>query len=514
MNKNAVAGLLSFIVAVGAGGAIAAAPVNQRASVLGSSIAGPRLHSIPANPPPVAPNVNISAPQPGPSPDPAQPLPPPDDYGANDCMKDLSDCVAGALPGGIADLYDAAARSDILSGAGFCSAPAGKCAARATVGRRPVYKSSADAWEDFNSRVILPSYHAFVTRATGLTPVQAESACLALDGGDALSAPRISQSAFMSASGSKWGSINDKMTGNARWDAAKAECVVRVSAYNKDNAITNSWLFGIAGDDRPAEVWRKAGDVFTCNRDLFGFSLMNNTKTAAVVGIGGAAAVGAGAGAVIGHNQGREFSCDDEGDRKKLADELVSKGLSRALSGGASGAAPQSEAMTPDACRALLAIRDDSSADEVMRGHVKSLDVLKGVPSKAGQGALIGAGVGAATGGIATLITAFVEKNNINCRIGGNPARVGYGKSGKIESLRDVYTKQSTGAPESIEPPAPVESCEAWKSACAAFNDEWRCGNAQVRRGKKDPTPVMGACVRTGGACVASAAAQSNEACE
>lgn len=71
-----------------------------------------------------------------------------------------------------------------------------------------------------------------------------------------------------------------------------ATCLIRVAAYNKDKHISNSWLFGAAGDDRPAEVWKAAGDTFSCNKDLFGFSLMNDTSTAAVVGVGGGTVLG------------------------------------------------------------------------------------------------------------------------------------------------------------------------------------------------------------------------------
>ena len=51
--------------------------------------------------------------------------------------------------------------------------------------------------------------------------------------------------------------------------------------------LLNSWLFGGVGNDNVAEVWKPAGTRFTCDKDLFGFSLLNDTKTAAVVGIVG-----------------------------------------------------------------------------------------------------------------------------------------------------------------------------------------------------------------------------------
>ena len=107
----------------------------------------------------------------------------------------------------------------------------------------------------------------------------------------------------------------------ARWDATTATCLVRVAAYNKDDHITNTWLFGAAGDDRPAEVWKATGDSFTCNKDLFGFALMKDTSTAAVVGVGGGTLLGVGVGAAAGHGK-RAFDCSINKHREMLFDGL------------------------------------------------------------------------------------------------------------------------------------------------------------------------------------------------
>ncbi|MCL2330929.1 MAG: hypothetical protein FWC61_00070 [Proteobacteria bacterium] len=512
MRKNIAIALLSAVCVCAVGGGACAAAESPRASVIGSVRYGPRLPSIPITVTPAQPDNNYTPPPPEPTPTPTPepepeypaPPPPPDftpppppskpkAYTIDDCMRDLSACVKTTLPGGITDLYDSAMRGEILANANLCRKQTDYCIANVR-GRRhqQIYATAADVWMDFNSRVIVPGYYAFVIRQTGLSPNQAEHVCLMLDNNvsGSPSSANLRDSAVtktilggngITITSSKWVSINDRMTGNARWDAARAECQLRVSAYNKDNPITNSWLFGIAGDDRQAEVWKKAGDVFTCNKDLFGFGLMTNTKTVAVVGIGGGTVVGAGAGAIIGHNT-------------ETAD------------GG----------------------------------------------NKTGEGALIGAGAGAAAGGVATLITSFVERNNINCRIGDNLQQIGYNKSGQIYSLKDFYTKWNLNLPESVTPDdknTPVDSCEAWKAACYQITDAYLCGNAQIRTknlidqlGRWDsggepvvgkwldaggiptdtnpptdanPITIDGACIPISGRCVpADAVTFSREVCE
>jgi hypothetical protein len=86
----------------------------------------------------------------------------------------------------------------------------------------------------------------------------------------------------------------------ARWDATEGDCLVRVAAYNDDSLITNEWLFGLAGDKKPAEQWMSAGSSFACKAATFEFNLMNWTKNAAVVGTVGGTALGASIGAIAG----------------------------------------------------------------------------------------------------------------------------------------------------------------------------------------------------------------------
>ena len=64
---------------------------------------------------------------------------------------------------------------------------------------------------------------------------------------------------------------------------------------------------------------------------------------------------------------------------------------------------------------------------------------------------LTGAAIGAGTGGLATAITAFVEKNNINCRLGDGLEQIGYGKSMRVGTLRDFYVKWNLCLPESCK---------------------------------------------------------------
>ena len=51
-----------------------------------------------------------------------------------------------------------------------------------------------------------------------------------------------------------------------------------------------------------------------------------------------------------------------------------------------------------------------------------------------GKSIAVGTAIGAGAGGLATAITAYVEKSNINCRVGDNLNQVGFGKSGLREN--------------------------------------------------------------------------------
>ena len=247
-------------------------------------------------------------------------------YTVTMCMNDVLQCVnTGALQGGLNDLFNEDVRNAIVGGMKLCQASVDKCISDVRVNCRNVYNESADVWLDFNSRIIQPEYYNFVLRKTGLTPNQAENTCLLLDRntyGSAFSAVsdmdavngeyKNKVGAYNAANGGSLSKDNPQgvevntigYDGNrghyARWDATNAECLIRVAAYNKDKLITNNWLFGAIGNDNPAEVWKQAGSTFSCNKDLFDFSLLNDTKTVAVVGVGGGTVLGGAIGAAAG----------------------------------------------------------------------------------------------------------------------------------------------------------------------------------------------------------------------
>ena len=279
-------------------------------------------------------------------------------YTITNCMNDLLQCVnTGALQGGLNDLFNEDVRNSIVGGMRLCQAQVDKCISDVRVNCRNIYNESTDVWLDFNSRIIQPEYYNFVLRKTGLTPNQAENTCLLLDRNTygesfaAVSDSNAVNSEYNKKVGAYNKANNNSLSKNnpqgvevnttgydgnrghyARWDAAKGECLIRVAAYNKDKLITNSWLFGAVGNDNAAEVWEKAGSTFTCSKDLFDFSLMNDTKTAAVVGVGGGTllgtAIGAGAGAAAYNKKHNAYldsdPCADENYRKDLASKIYS----------------------------------------------------------------------------------------------------------------------------------------------------------------------------------------------
>ena len=335
-----------------------------------NTIGNPAVNSI-SEPAGVSNGLPSPVPVPTPTPTPT-PSPCPDggvqdsDYTIGMCMDDLLQCVnTGALQGGINDLFNADVRNSIMSGMKLCQSVVDKCIKEVRVNCRNIYLATTDVWLDFNSRVIQPEYYNFVLRKTGLTPNQAENTCLLLDRNTyGTSFASVSDTNAVNTEYNKRvGAYNESLNGTlsknnpqgvainttgydgnrghyARWDAAKGECLIRVAAYNKDNLITNSWLFGAVGDETPAEVWQKAGGTFTCNKELFDFkSLLNNTKTTAVIAVPGGAVLGAGIGAAAGagaynkkaaaaeeaaENALSGSYCKDEAYRKKLGAHIMS----------------------------------------------------------------------------------------------------------------------------------------------------------------------------------------------
>lgn len=602
----------------------------------------------------------VPEPEPQPEPDP-DPKPECDDggvrnseYSVSECMNDVLRCVNnGALAGGLNDLFNEDMRNAIVNGMGLCAVQVDKCVTTVRRDCKPVYLSTADVWIDFNSRKVQPEYYTFVLRKTGLTPNQAENTCLLLDRntyGPSFSSVAVND--MTSAEYNKQvGAYNGKM-GNvlvktnpmgptvnsghasvdgerghyARWDATTATCYLRVAAYNKDEQIKNSWLFGALGDDKMAEVWRPAGDMFTCNKDLFGFSLMNDTSTAAVVGVGGGTLLGTGIGAIAGHGN-RAFDCDNASAMRELNKQIHANKSEMYVLNAYISDAITTEDLTKSQCEEIVNlyteyntveqanpncfgkrsldcafvsdsedvvfekyIQDDMTdqciaADkydstecvsfiaslypeysidgtksyckegkvgcditslrnssslfgrlkcqrvdggctnseqlqaelEDLRGVFGKLSVLGGEKSNMGKSIGTGAAIGAGTGGVATAITAFVERNNINCRVGDGLNKVAFGKSHSIDTLKDFYVKWNLRLPDTVSPTATVIDCATWKSACGQYTDMNQCNNVAVNYKPKSgsTTLVRSACVASGSVCIENdAVAKSYGACE
>ena len=587
-------------------------------------------------------------------------------YTVDMCMDDVLRCINnGALPNGLNNLFNEEVRHAVENGMGLCISQVEKCVTDVRRDCANVYRSAADVWIDFNSRKVQPEYYNFVLRKTGLTPNQAENTCRLLDkntygasfaavANDGTTTAEYNKTvgAYNSQQGNmlvktnpQGVKVNDGNTGvdgsrghYARWDAETATCLIRVAAYNKDKHISNSWLFGAAGDDKPAEVWKAAGDTFSCNKDLFGFSLMNDTSTVAVVGIGGGTVLGAGIGAIAGHGK-REFNCNLGKHRELLMDELkdgravgilneyiendvdISKksmdeetcdeivelfdkyyqyetaiaeckdaeyeynseftvGLSFVIIADDEATAVKTVApwcfnenyKTAEECQNFLDLQCtlagdvDKCREKVLEKHVKftelsvspkklvdgqdctlkalNLDkkdglgiycskggicitasnvetelkrlnsvfgkditnlMINGEKSNMAKSVGIGAAVGAGTGGLATAITAFVERNNISCRVGDGLEQVAFNKSYSIDTLKDFYVKWNLRVPDIVAPTATITDCQSWKNTCATFADLEQCDAAQFNykpAGAPTTMLVSSACKVSGSACI------------
>ena len=147
-----------------------------------------------------------------------------------------------------------------------------------------------------------------------------------------------------------------------------------------------------------------------------------------------------------------------------------------------------------------------------------SLLILKGEKSNMGKSIVIGAAVGAGAGGLATIITASVEKGNITCRVADNLNQVALGKSHVIGSLRDFYVKWNLNLPDVIAPSATIDSCESWKYNCSRYNSMSECEEAQFNYKPVDGMTyslVRSVCTYSGGVCMENyAVAKSQGACE
>lgn len=587
-------------------------------------------------------------------------------YTVDMCMDDVLRCINnGALPNGLNNLFNEEVRHAVENGMGLCISQIEKCVTDVRRDCANVYRSAADVWIDFNSRKVQPEYYNFVLRKTGLTPNQAENTCRLLDkntygasfaavANDGTTTAEYNKTvgAYNSQQGNmlvktnpQGVKVNDGNTGvdgsrghYARWDAETATCLIRVAAYNKDKHISNSWLFGAAGDDKPAEVWKAAGDTFSCNKDLFGFSLMNDTSTVAVVGIGGGTVLGAGIGAIAGHGK-REFNCNLGKHRELLMDELkdgravgilneyiekdvditqksmdektcdeivelfdkyyqyetaiaeckdaeyeykskFTVGLSFVITADDEAAAVNTVApwcfkenyKTVEECQNFLDLQCTLAGDvdkcrkklkengvkftEVSVSPKKLVDgqdctlkalnldkangegiycstggicitasnvetelkrlnsvfgkditnlMINGEKSNMAKSVGIGAAVGAGTGGLATAITAFVERNNISCRVGDGLEQVAFNKSYSIDTLKDFYVKWNLRVPDVVAPTATITDCQSWKNTCATFADLEQCAAAQFNykpAGASTTMLVSQVCTVSGSACI------------
>ena len=590
------------------------------------------------------------------------------DYTIDDCMRDLAACINnGALPNGINDMFNDDLRASIINGMGLCYNQVDKCIAGVRRNCENVYGSRADVWVDFNSRKVQPEYYSFVLRKTGLTPLQAENTCLLLDRNvygksfagvgktdnvtgeynQAIGAYNaqlnnsLTKENPMGAAVNTNGLVDAKRGYYARWDAAAGECLIRVAAYNKDKQISNSWLFGAIGDDRPAEVWKKAGETFTCNKDLFGFSLMKDTATAALIGVGGGAVLGASIGAGIGAgvaNKNAQFAlgdCNNDQFRAELLKKIKSstnmellkryltQDISRAdttlnttlckeivrlpekyeaydvMVAACEKAASKGKVSTfvtsaiecpadrfddcikqyiedkypaeyvnahfgtvkqclqesqyteitnvkqKDGEQVTYTIRNytinkesaycrpatdifavmgfgmvplgdcsfknmdlvsqDAAREDLFCGTSKgcmtyieareNLNMMKIVleefeldmiePEKRGatigKGVAIGAATGVGVGGLATAITALVEHDNINCRVGDGLGQVGLNKSYSIDFLKDLYVKWNLNLPDTqvLGNGTAVYDKTTWTDACKIYTSKEACESAQ-----------------------------------
>ena len=131
--------------------------------------------------------------------------------------------------------------------------------------------------------------------------------------------------------------------------------------------------------------------------------------------------------------------------------------------------------------------------------------MINGEKSNMAKSVGIGAAVGAGTGGLATAITAFVERNNISCRVGDGLEQVAFNKSYSIDTLKDFYVKWNLRVPDVVAPTATITDCQSWKNTCATFADLEQCADAKFNyKPAGAPTTILvsSACKVSGSACI------------
>lgn len=520
-------------------------------------------------------------------------------YGVEQCMTDLTNCVNGTLPEGLASMYNADMRNSVVNGMNLCGTVIDKCINDTTrLDGKKAYYARNDIWIDFNSRIIQPQYYTHVMIKTGLTPNQAENTCRLLDrntfgssftavnaNGGVTNEYNRNVNPYNSMGNGKanpmgqvvnaGGAVDSQRGHYARWDAASGECLVRVAAYNKNELITNEWMWGWAGDKQPAEVWKAAGSSFSCKKETFDFNLMRNTINAAsIAGTTAVVATGAAAGIAAGAaNKKWELNPVNCGDKefrdvvKAALKDMKESGsvatndqcINTLAKYGIGGTSQEYEnakqrllsalgcsAGSDSPCEMILALGANVAKDENIE-KVKSIanssnDTGKseavaflplllaqqeaakntrnetfanafennngmGAGAAAGKAALITGGITVGAGGIATAITAFVEHNNITCRIGDGLEQVGFGKSGRVKSLKEFYVEWALNLPDTVMPQQIVTECNSWNSACNSINNIYDCAQAVVTYKPNDnarSTQVEAACTVSGSTCVAN----------
>lgn len=597
---------------VNASGGASRMPVMPVVTI--NTIGNPAVHTV-AEPHEINPGI-VPTPTPTPEPEP-EPDPDPEPecedggvpntaYTVDMCMTELQACVnSGGVEGGMHGLFNEEYFHGVLVGnLRICQNVIDKCLA-IRVDCKNVYKNFKMVWLDFKIKVLQPEYYNFVLFKTGLTPNQARKTCINIGG---------------------------------RWDAVNADCIVCVTAYNKETPIKNSWLFGIAGDERAAEACMPTGSTFTCNKDLFGFSLMNDTATVAATAIPGGAIVGGTTGGIIaaakqkkamgdpcsskdfrqrlgkqiqtsrndkvlktylfseGRDGAGDYSDTDEGHAKALLDnmdfynmdkntcdfimglyskaklyedvmaacredreikyvsDLISStvGDTTVIESGsvtleANGQICYTESwtasvncVTPDQtvrdeavqkfnrecmfiplrlgltvanennplcshsgkCRTLEQTQNDLNR---LRGLLNDIEVAGyGKAPSVGKGILVGALTGAGVGGLATGITAIIEKSNISCRVQNGLGSVGLGKSFTIDSLKNWYVKRGLNLPDTVLANTPVVDKNSWGVACSEFQGKQDdCQNASIIYKHNNKREVVSyACMFVGSMCL------------
>jgi hypothetical protein len=153
---------------------------------------------------------------------------------------------------------------------------------------------------------------------------------------------------------------------------------------------------------------------------------------------------------------------------------------------------------------------------------VAKMKELNGKGAGAGmvKGAIIGGAIGVGVAGIATAISAYVDHNNITCRVGDglSDLDVGLGKSGRVPTLQEFYVKWGLRLPDTVMPQQTVTECNSWNTACGSINNIGDCAMAVINykpQGSERSTQVETACIVSGSTCVAnSAVAVSHGACQ